>query len=204
MKKKIVYLIAGLMIATTMSAAMVGCDSNNEPTSSPTSTTSSSAGSTTSKTESKTQSTGTTFTSSDNSYSFTIPEGFTETDVPAGTVPAGATGAAFTNADNVVLVSVATKGGSANMTGITKDTIEQQLQAQYPGAKISDFTTEKKGNGNVFTYKLQVTSNGTSVAMVQSTYTDADRSINFSMTGADSSKIDTKIVKSVIDSLEIK
>ncbi len=29
MKKKIVYLFAGLMIAATMSAAMVGCDSES-------------------------------------------------------------------------------------------------------------------------------------------------------------------------------
>ena len=49
------------------------------------------------------------------------------------------------------------------MTGLTKDVLEKQMQAQYPGAKISDYTTEKKGKGNVFTYKLDVPTNGTSV-----------------------------------------
>ena len=83
MKKKIVYLFAGLMIAATMSAAMVGCDSSNGTTSSQTASTTSK---TDSKTESKAESTGTTFTSSDKSYSFTIPEGFAETEVPAGTI----------------------------------------------------------------------------------------------------------------------
>ena len=197
MKKKIVYLIAGLMIAATMSAAMVGCDSGNETTSSQTASTTSK---TESKTESKAESTGATFTSSDKSYSFTVPEGFTETEVPAGTIPAGGTGVAFINADNVALISVSVKGGSADMTGLTKDTLEKQMQAQYPGAKISDYTTEKKGKGNVFTYKLDVPTNGTSVGMVQSTYTDADRTINFTINDANS----LKTMQSVMDSLEIK
>ena len=141
MKKKIVYLFAGLMIAATMSAAMVGCDSGNETTSSQTASTTSK---TESKTESKAESTGATFTSSDKSYSFTVPEGFTETEVPAGTIPAGGTGVAFINADNVALISVSVKGGSADMTGLTKDVLEKQMQAQYPGAKISDYTTRKR------------------------------------------------------------
>ena len=204
MKKKIVYLIAGLMIAATMSAAMVGCDSGNETTSSQTTSTTSK---TESKTESKAESTGATFTSSDKSYSFTVPEGFTETEVPTGTLPAGSTGAAFTNADNIILVTAKTDTGSPSLDGVTEDTVKNQMEALYPGAKISNFATEKKGEGNVFKYKMDATVQGLSISIVQSTYTDAKRTINFSITSNDGSKIDDKIVKVVDDamaSLEIK
>ena len=134
-------------------------------------------------------------------------KGFTETEVPTGTLPAGSTGAAFTNADNIILVTAKTDTGSPSLDGITEDTVKNQMESLYPGAKISNFATEKKGEGNVFKYKMDATVQGLSISIVQSTYTDAKRTINFSITSNDGSKIDDKIVKVVDDamaSLEIK
>lgn len=186
-KKKIVYWFAGLMAAAAMSAAMVGCSSSNDPTSS------------------QTQAASTRYTSPDNSYSFTLPGGFTEKKEAASQVQEGATGTAFSNTEGVILGVVSTKPDTSVKTeDVTQETVEQQVRITYPEAQIENFRNEKKGDGQILSYCVKVTVSNVTSILAEGVYTDSDHAISFLLTGTHSSKVDPKSLEEIMDSLEIK
>lgn len=182
MKKKIICLFAGLMIATTMSVFMSGCNSSTSS-----------------------QTVSTLYISPDNSYSFTLPAGFTEKKEAASQVAEGTTGTAFSNGEGVVLGVVSTKPDpSVKTEDVTLETVEQQVRATYPEAQIENFRNEKKGNGQILSYTVKVTANNVTSILAEGVYTDSKQAISFLLTGTDSSKVDPKSLEGIMDSLEIK
>lgn len=197
-KKKLITLIAGLMVAASLSAALVGCDSDAPATTSSSSAAASSAASAAAEdNKTPTPVNGSTFNSEDGSFSFTLPEGYNKIGTSAGAT-------SFLNGDGTALAVVSTAQGTPDSSALTKEAMEATLKTQYSDAVLSNFSTEKEGDGTVISCTLEATVNGNKMTLAQVTYTDANRTINFTMSNADASKVDLDELKGIAATLEIK
>lgn len=191
MKKTFLTLAIGL-VAT---AALVGCGAEQPTTVQPVAST------TTPQTPvaSTTEAASTPYTSADGTFSCTIPAGFTQTtnaSLSAGSV-------AFTHPDGRALAITTSSSGITDLSTLTQDNLTKTMQAQYPDAALSDFTMEGVDDGTIVSYRLVATINGTQTTLAQVTYVNANRKINFTLTGSDANAADLNVLKQVVSSLKL-